>query len=209
MNAHNLALFAAASLVLALTPGPNWLCLIARTLAQGRRAGFVSFTGTTLGLCTHMLAAALGLSALLVAVPLAYDGVRLSGAGYLLWLAWTTIRGADLKLPPSAPLSAVADATLFRQGLLTSVLNPKVALFYLALLPQFIDVARGSVFVQSVMLGALQISLAAIADTCVVFAAAALAGWCVRRPRFVRAQRWMLGGAFGALAAWLALERRT
>jgi threonine/homoserine/homoserine lactone efflux protein len=135
--------------------------------------------------------------------------VRLAGACYLLWLAWTTVRGADLQLTPTAPLPAVADATLFRQGLLTSVLNPKVALFYLALLPQFIDVARGHVFAQSVMLGALQILLAALADICVVFSAAALAGWCARQPRFMRAQRWMLGGAFGALAAWLALERRT
>ena len=208
MSAETILLFAAASLILALTPGPNWVYLLSRTLCQGRRAGLVSWSGTTLGFTFHMFAAALGLSALLLAVPYAYDAVRLAGAAYLLWLAYSTLRGAAGA--PFAPLTlpAVPDGVLFRQGVMSSVLNPKVALFYLALFPQFIDPAHGSVFAQSLLLGAVQIAVTSGFDVLLVLAAAGIARRITARPGWLRAQRVVLGSAFGALAAWLALDRR-
>lgn len=205
---HSLALFAVASLVLALTPGPNWLYLLSRTLFQGRRAGLVSWGGTTIGLSAHMLAAAFGLSAILLAVPYAYDAIRLAGAAYLLWMAWTTVRGARGTAVSPVALPPASDRTLFRQGLLSSVLNPKVALFYLALLPQFIDPAQGSVLAQSLVLGVVQIAIAAVVDGALVLIAAEVGKRFVRRPEWMRVQRIALGGVFGGLAVWLALSRR-
>ncbi|HSD44266.1 MAG TPA: LysE family translocator [Burkholderiales bacterium] len=207
MQSQTLAMVALASVVLALTPGPNMLYLLSRTLFQGRRAGLISWSGTSAGLSFHMLAAALGLSAVLMTVPLAYDAIRLAGAAYLLWLASTTIRGAGGDGFALVALPSVPDRVLFRQGVTSSVLNPKVALFYLALLPQFIDPA-GPVLAQSVVLGLVNIAVTAAVDVGVVLLAAALARRITARPGWVKAQRIALGGVFGALAAWLALDRK-
>ena len=204
----NFLLFLVASVLLVLTPGPNLLYLISRTLCQGRAAGLVSLAGTTTGFVVHILAAALGLSAVFVAVPVAYDAVRWAGAAYLVYLAWDAVRPgsggvfAPRTLPPASP------GRLFRMGILTSILNPKVALFYLALFPQFVEPARGSVFVQSVVLGATQIVVAVIGDTLFVLAAAAVARWLAERPVWAVAQRWVLGGVFVAIAAKLTLDSR-
>ena len=138
-----------------------------------------------------------GLTAVFVAVPLLFDIVRWAGAAYLLWLAWDAIRPhgsgglfARRDLPPVAP------AVLYRTGILTSILNPKVALFYLALFPQFVDPARGSVLVQSLILAAVQIAIAFVGDLLFVLAAARVARWLAERPAWVTAQRWVLGGVF-------------
>jgi threonine/homoserine/homoserine lactone efflux protein len=203
-----LILFAVASLVLALTPGPNWIYLLSRTLCQGRRAGLVSWSGTTIGFSFHMFAAAFGLAAILLAVPYAYDAIRIAGALYLLWLAWSTLRGASGAVFAPTALPAAPDGVLFRQGLLSSVLNPKVALFYLALLPQFIEPARGSVLPQSILLGLLQIAITAAVDVCLVLVAAAIAKRLTARPGWLWLQRIVLGSIFGALAAWLAFDRK-
>jgi threonine/homoserine/homoserine lactone efflux protein len=206
-DAKTLALFAIASLVLALTPGPVWLYLISRTLAQGRRAGYFSMFGVTAGLALHALLAALGLSVVLLAIPYAFDAIRLAGAAYLLWLAWTTIRGNGLSFE-ARPLPPARDAALLRQAFVAAFLNPKVAVFYLSLFPQFIDPAAGSVLVQSLVLGAVQLATAAAVDLSVVTAAGVVALWFAERPVWLKVQRWFLGGAFGALAAWLALDRK-
>ena len=204
----NLALFAVASALLALTPGPNLLYLVSRTLCQGRRAGIVSLAGTSLGFFFHVLAAALGLSIVFVAVPLLYDVLRYAGAGYLLWLAWTAIRQRGACMFESASLPEESPARLFRVGLLTSILNPKLAIFYLALLPQFVEPARGSVFVQSMVLGLIQIVIGVVSDLAFVLAAARIAAWLARRPLWLAIQRWILGGVFAAIALRLALEER-
>lgn len=208
----NLLLFAFASLLLVLTPGPNLLYLISRTLAQGRAAGLVSMAGTTTGFIVHILAASLGLSAVFVAVPVAYDALRWAGAGYLLWLAWDSVRsGADggaggLFAPRALPKAAPAN--LFRMGLLTSILNPKVALFYLALFPQFVEPARGSVLTQSLALGLVQIVIAVIGDTLFILAAARVSSWLADRPLWASAQRWLLASVFAGIAAKLAFGDR-
>jgi threonine/homoserine/homoserine lactone efflux protein len=205
----SLALYAVACVLLVLTPGPNLMYLISRTLCQGRAAGIVSLAGTTSGLLFYAVAAAFGLTAMFVAVPVLFDIVRWSGAVYLLWLAWDAVRprgGGGLfarrDLPPVAP------AVLYRTGILTSILNPKVALFYLALFPQFVDPGRGSVLLQSLILAAVQIVIAATGDLLFVLAAARVARWLSERPAWITAQRWVLGGVFGAIAVKLAFDSR-
>jgi threonine/homoserine/homoserine lactone efflux protein len=206
---ENLALFAAASVVLTITPGPNLLYLVSRTLCQGRAAGLVSLAGTTCGFTFHVLAASFGLSAVFIAVPLAYDVVRWAGAAYLVWLAWDAIRsGADGGLFKPRALAAEPASKLFRNGFLTSVLNPKLALFYLALFPQFVDPAHASVLTQSLALGAVQILISCIGDGVFVLTSAALSGWLSRRPTWMAAQRWLLATVFVGIAAKLALDER-
>ncbi len=207
LSLETLLVFTVASLVLALTPGPVWLYLISRTLAQGRPAGYFSMLGVTAGLATHAVLGALGLTVILLAIPLAFDAIRLAGAAYLLWLAWTTIRGNGLGFE-ARPLPPASAAALLRQGFAAAILNPKVAVFYLSLFPQFVDPAAGSVLAQSLVLGAVQLATAAVVDVSVVTAAGLVARWFARRPGWLNVQRWFLGGTFGALAAWLALDRK-
>ncbi len=206
LGVEKLALFAFAVALLALTPGPVWIYLISRTLAQGRRAGYFSLIGVMLGVLLHLVLAALGLSAVLMAVPWAFDAIKLAGAAYLLWLAWTTIRGAGFSFTPQ-PLAHVPDRVLLRQSMLASVVNPKVAVFYLSLFPQFVDPAAGSVLLQSVALGIVHVSVSTVIDGALVTVAGLLASWFARRPGWLKVQRWFLGGAFGVLAIWLALSK--
>lgn len=203
LGSDKLVLFAFAVLLLALTPGPVWIYLISRTLTQGRRAGYFSLIGVMFGVMFHLLAAALGLSALLIAVPAAFNAIKLAGAAYLLWLAWSTLRGGGFTFTPE-PLDPVPDRVLFRQSLMASIVNPKVAVFYLSLFPQFVDPSSGSVLLQSLALGIVHISVSTLVDGTLVTVASALSGWLAQRPGWLRVQRWFLGGAFGVLAVWLA-----
>ena len=205
----SLALFAFASLLLSLTPGPNLMYLISRTLCQGRAAGLISLAGTTSGFLFYAVTAAFGLTAVFVAIPVLYDLVRWAGAAYLLWMAWDAVRPhgsgglfARRDLPPVRP------AVLFRNGVVTSILNPKVALFYLALFPQFVDPARGSVLAQSLLLAGVQIVINAVGDMLFVLAAAQAARWLAQRPGWLAVQRWILGGVFAGIALKLAIDAR-
>ena len=200
-------LFCVACIALVATPGPSIVYLVSRTLAQGRRAGFVSLAGTSAGFVIHALAAAFGLSALLAAVPLAYDVVRWLGAAYLAWLAVSTwrARNDDTTETTSADLPA---AQLFRQGLLTALLNPKVALFQLAFFPQFVTPANGSVLTQSLLLAATQLVIVVAGDSSYVLAAAGVRRWFSRRLGWGRWARRALAGVFGALAARLVWQDR-
>jgi threonine/homoserine/homoserine lactone efflux protein len=202
-----LALFALASLLLAATPGPVWLYLLSRTLAQGRRAGYFSMFGVAAGLSLHATFAALGLTVVLLAVPLAFDAIKLAGAAYLLWLAFNTLRGGGFSFTPQ-PLEPVPDRVLLRQAFVAALVNPKVAVFYLSLFPQFVQPAAGPVHGQSLVLGSIQVAIAAAVDMSLVTVAGVLAAWFARRPAWLRLQRWFLGSAFGALAVWLALTPR-
>lgn len=197
-------LFCVACAALAVTPGPNLLYLVSRTLVQGRTAGFASLAGTGTGLALHVVAAALGLSALLAAVPAAYDAVRWAGALYLAWLAWQTWRAPPAKV--SAAAAGGSMRRLYRDGVVTGILNPKVALFQLALFPQFVDPAHGSVLAQSLVLGATEVVIVAAWDASCVLAAAGVRRWLDARPAFSRGSKRVLAGVFGALALRLALE---
>ena len=200
-------LFCVACVALAATPGPNMLFLVSRTLAQGRAAGFVSLAGTSSGFALHALAAAFGLSALLAAVPLAFEVVKWAGALYLAWLAIVTWRSSDA---PEAGTDAppAARGAMYRQGLWTAVLNPKVAVFQLALFPQFVDPAHGSVLAQSLVLALTQLVIVIAGDSVCVFAATGARRWFAGRPGWGRWTKRALAGVFGALAARLAIQSR-
>jgi len=201
-------LFCLACVALAATPGPNMLFLVSRTLAQGRAAGFVSLAGTSSGFALHALAAAFGLSALLAAIALAFEVVKWAGAIYLAWLAIAMWRASD---EPEATVTAPHSTphAMYRQGLLTAVLNPKVAVFQLALFPQFVDPARGSVLLQSLVLAVTQLVIVVAGDSVCVAAATGARRWFAARPGWGRWSKRALAGVFGALAARLAFQSRS
>lgn len=201
-----LLVFAALSLGLAATPGPNMLYLVSRALAQGTRAGMVSLAGCQAGSFAIMLAAAGGLTAALAAVPHAWDALRIGGALYLAFLAWQCLRPGGQPLFAARPMPAEPDGRLFAVGFATAALNPKVALFYVAVFPPFLDPARGDVFLQAVVLGLVQILTCTLFDAVLVKGAAGTARFLSTRPLWLAAQRWVLGGALALLAAKLALQ---
>lgn len=202
---ETLLVFAALSLGLAVTPGPNMLYLVSRSLAQGTRAGMVSLIGCQAGSLAIMLCAAAGITAALLAVPYAWDALRLGGAAYLMWLAWQCVRPGGEPLFAPRALPAEPDGRLFAVGFATAALNPKVALFYVAVLPPFLDPARGNVFVQAAILGAVQIGLCTAFDAVLVRGASATARFLGSNPGWMAVQRWLLGGALALIAVKLAL----
>lgn len=205
---HELLLFLLAALVLVLTPGPNMVYCVSRALCQGRRAGLISLAGVVAGFGFHLVAAAFGLTAVLMAVPYAFELIKACGAAYLLWMAWQAVRpGGHTPFEPRA-LPHDRPAVLFRMGLVTNVLNPKVAVFYLSFFPQFLHPERGDVLLQSVTLGVMQIAVSAAINALLILGAARIARALVCRPRWMRAQRWVMGTVLAALAARLTLETR-
>ena len=206
---ETLLVFAALSFGLAATPGPNMLYLVSRALAQGTGAGLVSLVGCQFGSLVIMLCAAAGLTAALFAVPYAWDVLRLGGAAYLAWLAWQCLRpgGEPIFAPRTMPREPAG--RLFGIGFATAALNPKVALFYVAVLPPFIDPALGSVFMQGAVLGAVQIGVAIVFDGLLVYGAAGVARFLGTRPGWMAAQRWILGAALALIAVKLATESRS
>ena len=200
--------FAAVSLGMVLTPGPNMIYLVSRSISQGRGAGLISLGGVALGFVVYMLCAALGITALLLAIPYAYDALRLTGALYLAWLAWDALRpGGQSPFQPRA-LPADGPRKLFLMGLLTNLLNPKIAMLYLALLPQFIDPDRGDVLMQTLMLGTTQIVISVSVNALIAAAAGTISTFLVERPLWIRAQRWLMGGVLGGLALTMALDEK-
>lgn len=204
LTAQELGWFALAALVLVITPGPNMIYCISRTLCQGRAAGLTSLAGVLLGFLVHLLAAALGLTALLAAVPLAFDAIRLAGAAYLLWLAWQAVKPGGAGPFQARELPVDPPATLFRMGFLTNLLNPKVAMFYLSFFPQFLDPGRGSVLLQSLQLGAVQIGVSGSVNALLVLGAGAITAFLARSRGWLLAQRWVMGGVLAALAVRIA-----
>lgn len=206
---HDLLLFAGASLLLVLTPGPNMLYLISRSICQGRTAGVVSLMGVVLGFFVHMLAASLGLTALFMAVPLAYEALKWAGAAYLLWMAWQAMRpGAASPFAQTTHLPPESPRRLFAMGLFTSILNPKVAIFYLSIFPQFVSAEHGSVFWQSISLGLIQITTSFSVNLLITLSAARIALWFAHRPQWLRVQRYVMGSVLALLALRLATEPR-
>ncbi|POR42795.1 LysE family translocator [Methylobacterium sp. V23] len=204
----SLLAFAAIALGMALTPGPNMVYLISRSICQGPRAGLISLGGVALGFVVYMLCAAFGLTALVLAVPYAYDAIRLVGGLYLLWLAWQAVRPGGRSPFAVKALPQDSPRKLFLMGFLTNLLNPKIAVIYLSLLPQFIDPARGSVFAQALSLGAIQIALSVMVNAAVALSAGAIALFLTRRPSFALVQRWVMGTVLAGLAVRMMTEAR-
>ncbi len=208
MPAHDLLMFAAACLVMVLTPGPNMIYLISRSICQGRKAGVTSLLGVVAGFFVHMLAAAIGLTAVFLAVPLAYEALKWAGALYLLWMAWQAVRPGARSPFEARELLPDAPSRQVLMGFLTSVLNPKVAMFYLSIFPQFISPEHGSLFIQSILLGLTQISVSFTVNLLIALFASGIAVWFVRNPLWLAVQRYVMGGVLAALAVRLMLEQR-
>ncbi|MGO9419791.1 LysE family translocator [Roseiarcus sp.] len=204
----HLIAFALVALGLVLTPGPNMIYLISRSIVQGRAAGLISLGGVALGFVFYMLCAALGITTLVFAVPCAYDALRLTGAAYLAWLAWQALRPGGQspfevrRLPIDSPLR------LFGMGLVTNLLNPKIAMLYLSLLPQFIDPNAGSVLSQSLILGWTQIVISVTVNAVIAIMAGSIAGFLKARPSWALLQRWLMGTVLAGLAVRMAWEGR-
>jgi threonine/homoserine/homoserine lactone efflux protein len=200
--------FALLSLGLVLTPGPNMMYLISRSITQGPAAGIVSLGGVALGFVLYMLCAAFGITALLFAVPFAYDALRFAGAAYLLWLAWQAVRPGGRSPFQVRKLAVDSPRKLFVMGLVTNLLNPKIAMLYLALLPQFIDPAAGGVLAQSLVLGSIQIAISVSVNAVIALAAGAIALFLMQRPSWMLVQRWLMGTVLTGLAVRMAVEAR-
>jgi len=193
-----------------VTPGPNVVYIVSQSMAQGHRAGLISAFGVMWGYVAYLVAAALGLTALLVAVPMAYEAIRWAGVAFLLYLAWSAVSANDGIGDAAAVTTAPHHSAnrLFTMGLVTNLLNPNIAMFYLALLPQFVDPARGHVLGQYLLLGATHIVLQFGVHMVLVFTASSLAARAPLAPRWSVARRWMLGGVLTALAVKLVFDRR-
>ena len=200
--------FALLSFGMVLTPGPNMIYLISRSITQGAAAGIVSLGGVALGFVFYMLSAAFGITALLFAVPYAYDALRFAGAAYLLWLAWQAMKPGGRSPFQVRKLEVDGPRKLFAMGLLTNLLNPKIAMLYLALLPQFIEPAAGSVLTQSIALGAIQIVISVSVNAMIALAAGSIAAFLGTRPTWLLVQRWLMGTVLAGLAVRMALEKR-
>ncbi len=206
ISATTLLAFALVALSMVMTPGPNMAYLVSRSICQGRMAGLVSLGGVALGFITYMLLAAFGITALLFAIPYAYDALRFAGAAYLAWMAWNALKPGGTTpfqvraLPPDSP------RRLFLMGLMTNLLNPKAAALYLSLLPQFVDRAEGHALAQTLTLGATQIAISMSVNAAIVLAAGSIAAFLAGRPFWARLQRWLMGTVLAGLAVRMALD---
>ncbi|MBI4572193.1 MAG: LysE family translocator [candidate division NC10 bacterium] len=204
----NLLLFLIATVTLNVTPGPDMLYVIARSVGQGRAAGIASAFGVAGGCLVHTLAVALGLASLMMAVPMAYQVVKYAGAAYLVFLGIRTLTGPRQRAA-DAPLREDTLTAIFLQGVVTNVLNPKVALFFVAFLPQFVDAHLGHVALQVIFLGVLFNTSGTIVNVAVALAASYSGGRIRVRVGNSSFFRWVTGSVFIGLGARLAfLERR-
>jgi threonine/homoserine/homoserine lactone efflux protein len=204
-DAASIGVFALAALALLLTPGPAVLYIVARSVEQGRLAGLVSVCGITTGTLVHVLAAALGLSALLASSALAFSAVKYAGAAYLIYIGVRRI--LDRAAAPAAPggLPRRSLGRLYRDGFVVNLLNPKTALFFLAFLPQFIDPSRGGAPFQVVFLGLLFALMGLASDGLYALAAGAAGRWVKRNGHYLRWERYLTGGVFIGLGVTAAL----
>jgi threonine/homoserine/homoserine lactone efflux protein len=192
-----LTAFIAASLALAITPGPGVIYIVTRSLSQGRAAGFASVAGIALGNAVNAAAAALGLAAVLATSALLYAALKYLGAAYLFYLAWQMLRRPDATTSNVAPAVA-RPMKVFRDGVIVAVLNPKTALFYAALLPQFVD-APADFTRQALMLGALFVVIAGISDSTYVLLSRGIARHMGSMTRGLKAGRYAAAAMYAAL----------
>lgn len=208
METATLLTFAVAALALAVTPGPDMLMVLTRSVAQGRLAGLVATLGISLGCYVHAAIAGLSLSGVLILAPYAFEAIRWIGAAYLLWLGWQALRGSGGLQFGDQAAPRIALLAVLRQGFLCNVLNPKVALFFLALFPQFMEPNPDTALAQAIVLA----SVLNVAGSLVLVPVALLAGrfgdWLRRRPGFLKWQNRLLGLVFAGFALRLAFDAR-
>jgi threonine/homoserine/homoserine lactone efflux protein len=200
-----LALFVAAALVLLAVPGPAVLYIVTQSITHGRRAGVVSCAGVFTGTLVHVGAATIGLSALLASSATAFDVLKYAGAAYLIYVGVRRLAGRERELTPEMGATR-SHASLYRQGVVVNVLNPKTALFFLAFLPQFVDPSRGSAALQILFLGLLFATLGFCSDGAYALVAGTFGEWLRRSRGYLRVQRYVSGTIFIGLGAVAALS---
>ncbi|MBB3301166.1 threonine/homoserine/homoserine lactone efflux protein [Rhizobium sp. BK226] len=203
-----LMIFAAAALVLTATPGPDMLLIASRSVSQGRAAGFLTYAGIALGTYCHALAAAFGLSQLFVTVPAIYEAVRWAGCCYLLYLAYKTIRSEVTAFAPASTLRRLSGRRIFFAGLATNLLNPKMALFVMALFPQFVTAQSGSITMQMLVLATVLNGIGLVVNGAVIILGSQIRTRLASLSRFPKMPQYMLATVFTGLACRLALQAR-
>ncbi|MEY9844654.1 threonine/homoserine/homoserine lactone efflux protein [Streptacidiphilus sp. BW17] len=198
---------AAVTLGLVLTPGPNMIYLVSRSITQGRRAALISLAGVGTAFFVYLAAVTAGIATVFAVVPFLYTAIKLAGAAYLLWLAWNAVRPGGTAVFAPQELPADPPRRLYAMGFLTCLLNPKLAILYISLLPQFVDPSRGHVPEQSLLLGLTQIAIAITVNGLIALGAGAIAAFFVGRPAWLRVQRYVMGTALAGLALHIAADR--
>ncbi|HEU5008666.1 MAG TPA: LysE family translocator [Jatrophihabitantaceae bacterium] len=191
---------------MALTPGPNMMYLVSRSISQGRQAGVISLVGTGVGFVVYMTMANLGLAAVFVAVPWLYVGFKAVGTAYLGYLAWTALRPGGAGVFETRELRCDSNWRLIRMGLLTNLLNPKAAILYLALIPQFVNPHAGHAALQGFVLGSVQISISLSVNALFILTAGGIARLMVSRPGWTKLQRRITGTLLATVTALLLKE---
>ncbi len=207
MDYSTLMVFSLAALALTLSPGPDMLLIASRTAAQGRGAGLATWAGIAAGTYAHALAAAFGLSQLFLAVPVAYDLVRYAGAAYLLYLAWHAFTAKeDGPSHLNTERTKRSASTMFKQGLLTNLLNPKMAIFVLALFPQFLDPQAGAISLQIMILATILNLIGFFVNGAVILATSRVSTLISGNRKIKNLSHYLLGTVFAGLAARLAID---
>ncbi|MBV6633225.1 MAG: LysE family translocator [Alphaproteobacteria bacterium] len=209
--------FVIASVLIAVTPGPDTVFVVGHTITRGRRIGFVAMAGIGLGLVIHSLAAVFGLSQLFVHAPMAYEAVRWLGVAYLLWLAWQVWRDGQQGVDPLAsvtgeggeaqPTPKTGYARVFRNALLTNLFNPKLIVFFIAFLPQFVP-AGAPTALTLIMLAIVFVAIGMVWLAAMVLLFARIGGWLSENAGFWRWQNRILAVTLGGMALWLAGHER-
>jgi threonine/homoserine/homoserine lactone efflux protein len=210
-NATSIGVFSVAAILLLLTPGPAVLYIVARSVEQGRVAGLASVCGITTGTLVHVLAAALGLSALLASSALAFAVVKYAGAAYLIYIGVRRILSRSDAPADRIDMPRRSLARLFRDGFVVNLLNPKTALFFLAFLPQFVDPSRGAVVSQVAFLGLLFTLMGLMSDAIYALVAGTAGRWVKRNGHYLRWERYVTGSVFiglGVTAAFAGNGRK-
>ncbi|RAG87069.1 LysE family translocator [Streptacidiphilus pinicola] len=198
---------AAVGLGMVLTPGPNMIYLVSRTIVQGRRAGLVSLAGVATGFLCYLVAVTAGIVTVFSLVPVLYTAIKLAGAAYLLWLAWKAVKPGGTAVFAPQPLPPDSPRRLYTMGLLTCLLNPKLAILYISLLPQFVDPARGHVAEQTLLLGLTQVTISVTVNALIALGAGTIAAFFSRRPSWLKVQRYVMGTVLAGLALHIAADR--
>lgn len=204
----DLLVFLIAAIAMSITPGPNMIYLISRSITQGKKAGITSLLGVVCGFLFHITMVAYGLTAVLIAAPFLFTTLKVSGALYLIYLAWQAVKPGNAgifavqsNLPEDKPVK------LFTMGFLTNLLNPKMAVFYLSLFPQFIRPEAGHIVAQCFQLGSLQMLVSMVVNLTVILVAAKAAIWFSANPAWVRIQKWVMASVLVSLAAKMMLTK--
>lgn len=192
INYTNFIGFSFVALIMVLTPGPNMLYLISRSISQGKKAGLISLFGMGFGFFFYMLLAAFGITAIIFKTKYMYDLIRILGAIYLLYLAWSALKPNGRSPFEVKNLPNDSNIKLFSMGFLTNLLNPKIAIMYLSLLPQFIDI-KGNIFYQSIFLGCTQIAISLAVNALIIFSAASIADFLKENYFWAKIQRYFMG----------------